>query len=283
MGSRLHAGFYLAQIAILDDNEYPMGTLTTPNSPVNGTVYSPYIIPAPVEFREPTPTYQKASSYAGMKHRGSRSLGISEFGVGQLVLSEFDDIFDALVNEYTVDTTLASGLRISANNVNKAQTRRFMLWLTTGATPDDSTPMFDTFCLGNVYFDKQAAGFSQSGGQNPNNRTYDIISNVSQRSPLGQLYTASALGVEGSADTGIVINASYPVAFTTYVDDGSGTSIVLPYAPASAEHAGAINIFTKNGVTNHAGVSGITSATLTVTAGTAADKWVIATPSAAVL
>ena len=283
MTSRLHAGFYLAQIAFLDDNEYPMGTLLTPNSPVNGTVYSPYVIPAPVEFREPTPTYTEASSYAGMKHRGRRSLGISDFGKGQLVLSEYDDTFWALITESLVDTTLATSLRITAYNVNRAQTRRFAIWLTTGATMNKNKPKIDTFCLGNVYFDPQSGGFTQSGGQNPNNRTFDISWNTSTRSPLGQLYSASALGVEGNADTGVVIHASYPVTFATYVDDGSGTSIVLPYAPASTEHAGAVNIFTKNGSTNHSNVSGISSATLTVTAGTAADKWVIATPSAAVL
>lgn len=283
MASDLVSGFYLAQIAILDSNNYPMGTLTTPDSPVNGTVYSPYVIPAVVEYREPTPTYVEASSYAGMKHRGRRSHGVSDFGVGQLILSEFDDTFDALVMEYTVDTTLASSLRITARNAQRVQSRRFALWLTGGATDSNSTPNFITFCLGNVYFNRQGVNLSQGGGQNPNNLTYDIVQNVSTRSPLGQLYSASALAVDGNADTMVAIRAAQPVTFTTYVDDGSATSIVVPYAPYYTEHAGAYNIFTKNGSTNHSNVSGISSATLTVTAGTAADKWVIATPSAAVL
>lgn len=283
MASDLVSGFYLAQIAILNDSNYPMGTLVTPNSPSNGTVYSPYVIPAVVEYREPTPTYVEASSYAAMKHRGRRSHGVSDFGVGQLVLSEFDDVFDALVMEYTVDTTLASGLRQTARNAQRVQSRRFALWLTGGATDSNSTPNFITFALGNVYFNRQGVGLNQSGGQNSNNLTYDIVQNVSTRSPLGQLYSASAFDVDGDADTMITIRAAAPVTFTTYVDDGSATSIVLPYAPLSTEHAGATNIFTKNGTTNHAGVSGISSATLTVTAGTAADIWVIATPSSAPL
>jgi hypothetical protein len=283
MASDLISGFYLAQIAILDDNNYPMGTLLTPNSPVNGTVYSPYIIPSVVEYRAPTPTYVEATSYAAMKQRGRRSHGVSDFGIGQLIVSEDDDIFDALVMEYLVDTTLASGLRITARNAQRVQTRRFTLWLTGGATDVNSTPNFKTFALANVYFNKQGMTLGQGGGQNPNNITYDIVQNVSARSPLGQLYSASALGVDGNADTEIGIRAAAPVTFATYVDDGAGTSVVLPYAPLSTEHAGVTNIFTKNGVTNHAGVGGISSATLTVTAGTAADKWVIATPSLAPL
>lgn len=281
--SGLVAGFYLAQLAINNGNGYPMGTLLTPDAPANGTVYSPYIIQTLVEYREATPTYQEASSYAMQKHRGRRSLGASDYGVGQLVFSELDPTFDALAMEYAVDNTIATGLSILGRNAQRVQSRRFTLWLTAGYTPSDSEPQFITFCLGNVYFNKQGGGITQNGGQNPNNRTYDIVQNVSTRSPLGQLYSASALDVDGDADTEIAIIATQPVTFATYVDDGSGTSVVLPYAPVYTEHAGAYNIFTKNGATNHAGVGGISGATLTVTAGTAADIWVIATPSSAVL
>ena len=279
----LVAGFYLAQLAVLDSSGYPMGTLVTPDSPTNGTVYSPYVIPTIVEYREATPTYVEASSYAMMKHRGRRSMGASDFGVGQLVFSEFDPTFDALAMEYTVDTTLASSLSIVARNANRVQSRRFALWLTAGYTPSDSSPQFITFCLGNVYFNRQGAGVTQSGGQNANNRTYDIVQNTSLRSPLGQLYSASALSVDGNADTEIAIIAAQPETLSTYVDDGSATSVIVPYAPYYTEHAGAYNIFTKNGSTAHASVGGISGSTLTITAGTAADKWVFAIPSAAVL
>lgn len=286
MTSRLVTGFYLMQVAILDSENYPMGTLVTPNSPVNGTVYSPLVVEAPVEFAPPSPTYADAFSYAGQKLRGRRPFGATDYGIGTITLSEFDDVFDALVMGYTLDTATATAARIRATNAGRIQQRRFMVALTGGAVPEDSAVMYETTVLLNVYFQRQPFGMNQGTGQNPNNVTYNVYANTSNRTPWGQLLSAATVAVDGDSDTEFGFYHDAPYMFTTYVDDGSATSFTLPYTPSYTEVAGASNIFYKEGVDNKAQVSAINGTgnkTVNITAGTAADKWVIWFPSAGAL
>lgn len=276
MTSVLRAGMYLAQIAILDDDNFPMGTLTTPNAPTHGTVYSPYLIPAVVEYTPAQATYANAYSRAGMKLRGRRSQGATDYGIGSLTLSEYDDVFAALVLGGAVDTTTATAVRTRGKNKGRVQQRNFMLALTTGATPSDSTPAYDTIVLLNCYFEEASGGgANQSGGENPNNHTYNIYVNMSSRNHLGQLFSAATTAPDGDADTEQALYYTDPMMFTTYIDDNSATTFALPYAPSSTEHAGAINMFYNEGVDLKAQVSGISGSTVTITAQADNSRWVV--------
>lgn len=282
MTSNLHTGAYVLQVALLNDNNYPMGQLVTPNSPVNGTSYNPLVVPSLVGFEAADDTSEEASSFGGQKKRGTRDLGVSELGDITITVSEFDDVFDALVLGYTVDTATAANLRMTSRNVNRTRPRKLLLGFTAAATPVNSTPNFATiFMWGTLR--RTALGSNQGTGRNPNNRVYTLKKFVSTRTPFGQLFSAAGVNPDGDSDDEYVITASAPMSLSTYVDDGSTTSLVMPYAPDSTEHAGATNLFFKNGTVNHTGVSGISSATATITAGSAADIWNTLVPSSAIL
>lgn len=275
MTSVLRAGQYLAQIAILDDDGYPMGTLITPNAPVHGTVYSPYVIPAVVEYTPAQATYQSAYSRAGMKLRGRRSQGATDYGIGSLTLSEYDDVFAALVLGGTVDTTSATGVRIRGKNKGRVQQRNFMLALTTGAVPSDSAVAYDTIVLLNCYFEEASGGgTNQSSGENTNNLVYNIYVNMSRRNERGQLFSAATTAPDGDQDTESALYYSEPMMFTTYIDDNSATTFALPYAPSSTEHAGVINMFYNEGIDLKAQVSGISGSTVTIAAQADNSRWV---------
>jgi len=283
MTSWLRAGIYSAQIAILDSNGYPMGTLVTPNAPVANTVYSPYTIPALIEYAPAQATYESAYSYAGMKLRGRRALGATDYGIGTLTLAEYDDTFDALVMGWTNDTTTATSTRINAKNSGRVQQRNFMLALTTGATPSNSAVNYETRVLLNCYFTPAAAPINQSGGQNPTNLTYNIYVNVGLRAPWGQLLSAATVAPDGDSDTEMGFYYSAPYLFCTYVDNGSTGSFSLPYTPSSTEHAGAINIFYKNGTEDKSAITGISGTTVTRTASSSGDIVVVWFPSTGTL
>lgn len=283
MATTLLAGTYLMQIAILDDDNFPMGTLVTPNAPVNGTEYNPYVVPSIVEFAPAQPTYANAFSYAGQKIRGRRPLGVTDFGVGTVTLSEFDDVFDALVMGYTIDTTTATDVRVTGSNALRVQQRRFMVAFTAGATPSDSAPNYLTKVLLNVYFERQPVGTNQNGGQNPNNVVYNMYANTSTRTAWGQLQSAATVNVDGDADTEMALYYTMPFMFMTYVDDGEASTFTLPYAAGATEHAGATNIFFQEGTIAHDQVSGVSGSTVTITAQDAGDRWVVWFPSTGAL
>lgn len=283
MATYLVAGAYIMQVAILDDDNFPMGTLVTPDAPVAGTEYHPYVVPALVEFAPSQPTYANAFSYAGQKIRGRRPLGATDYGIGTVTLSEFDDVFDALVMGHTIDTTTATNIRVTGTNAMRVQQRRFMVAFTGGATPSDSLPNYTTIVELNVYFERQPSGLNQNGGQNPNNVVYNMYVNTSPRTAWGELQSAATVNVDGDADTEMRLYYSAPFMFSTYVDDGAETTYSLPYTPSSTEHAGATNIFFQEGSIAHAQVSGVSGTTVTKTAQDSGDRWVTWFPSTGAL
>lgn len=282
MTSRLQSGDYLLTIDILDDNDYPMGQLTTPNTPTPNTVYPPLIVPAVVSYVAANDTQQIAYSYAGQKQRGKRDMGISQLGDGTLTCSEFDDILDAIVMGYLIDTATATAERIAGHNVNRGKARRLMLGFVPAATPVNGLTNFDTiYTWGTLR--RGALGANQGAGSNPNNRAYSLTKFMSTRNPWGQLFSADPTAV-GSSDDEKIVYSDAPQMGATYVADGTATTILMPYAPEYTEHAGAYNKFYKGGVESKATVSGISGSTITLSsAGTTGDKWRPVMPSLALL
>lgn len=283
--SRLLYGQWLAQVWRLDANNYPKGTLTNPDAPVAGTVYAPYVIPAVVSYQAANDTFAEVSSYANMQLRSKVQIGLTDFAVDTLTLSELDDVFDPLVMGYANDVATATSLRIRARNSGRKTPRRFGLALTRASVTKDNVISYETIVKMNVQF-RRASGTStsQTAGQNPDPLAYEVVKARSSRVPWGKVFTTSTnLVVDGNADDEISIQAPSPISIVSYVDDGSATAIVFPFTPDSGEHAGASNIIYTNGADGKANVGTLTGKSWAYTHGSSGDIWVFAMPSADML
>lgn len=282
--SRLLYGQWVAQIARLDSNNYPVGTLASPDSPTHATSYNPYVIPALVSYAPASDTYQEVSSYANMKLRGKVALPLTDFGIGTLTLSELDDVFDPLVMGYANDVATATSLRIRARNSGRKTPRRFILMLTRASVDTNNVISYETIFYMNIMFRSGSLGTSQTVNQNPDPLAYSIIPAKSSRMPWGKVFTSTTnLVVDGNADSEISIQAPAPMMLSTWIDDSSTTTVVMPFAPDSNDHSGLTNIIYKQGIDNKANVSSLSGSTWTVTPGTDFDKWVFLCPSTALL
>lgn len=284
--SRLQSGFYKLQIAIVDSNDYPMGQLTSPNSPANGTVYAPYVVPAAVEYTAAQDTLEVAQSYASQRPRGRREMGTGELGDGTLTLSEFDDAFDALVQGYTLDTSTGTALRIAGHNVGRSQARKFMLAMTPAATPANGTPDFDTiFTWGTLR--RGALGVNQQTGRNPNNRQYTLTKVLSTRTPWGQLFSQSTMNPSGGSDDETIIGGDAPMSFFTIVRDGTASGYVAPYALSytAAASFGSANLLYMNGTATAQAVVNVSGGTALLLngEGVSAQRMVVLGASVALL
>lgn len=274
--SGMIAGAYHAQVAFRNSSGYPMGTDTTPDAVSNGAVTHFYKLRDLVSCTAPAVTREVAIERGGQTVKGQRQLGVSDFGSFEMVLSAFDEQFHAYCSGAALDTTLASSRVIGAFNSGNAALPQLMLLLTIGFQTLAGVDEFITYCYPSVTIAPVIPSGSQEGGVNPNPNTYVVVPTRSTRTCFGSLLSATTLAVSDNSDIFQWYRGAYPISISTYIDDGSATSFVVGYRPVNSEHAGAVNIFTKNGVTNHANVSGFSTTTgaTTHTAGTAADVWV---------
>lgn len=286
MTTRLQSGTYTLQIAAVDSNDFPVGQLTSPDSPVNGTVYSPYVVPSVVSYAAADDTVETTDSFGGQRKRGKRDLGTSSLGDGTLELSEFDDVFDALVMGYAVDTASGTGLRIAAHNTNRGRARRFMLAFTAAATPANSLPNYDTiYTWGTLR--RGALGTSQASGRNPNNRVYTLTRYLSTRTPWGQLFSQATVLPDGGSDDEVTIYADAPMEFFTIVRDGTASGYVAPYAFSytAAAAFGSANLLYMNGTATAQAVASFSGGTALLLngVGVSGQKMLVHGPSVALL
>lgn len=271
------SGAYEALWMARDTNGYPKGNSATPDSVSNGTTLHAVRLPGLVTATSPSATRNSVTWRGGMKTRGKRQTGLEDFGAFNLTLAGFDESFDALVTGSVADaTTGGSDNVITAPNSNLAAYPQGILILTRGFQGADGTNRFMSWCYNNVTLEPQDPEFNQSSGVNPQPMTYLVTPSQSPRTALGFLLSSLTVAVEDSNDYYIRYRTNERIHVTTYIDDGSATSFVLGYRPVSGEHAGATNVFTKNGASAHASVSDLSTTTgaTTHTAGTAADIWV---------
>jgi hypothetical protein len=287
MPARMQSGVYTLQAFICDDNDFPMGTLTTPNSPTNGTVYGGYILKSTVSYTAAADTVETAQAFGNQKLLGRRELGPSEFGDGTLETAEFDPTFDALVQGYVLDTTTGTGLEIAGHNVNRAASRKLMLAFTPAATPSNGTPNFDTiFTWGTLR--RSSLGSGQQAGRNPNNRVYTLTKLLSTRTPWGQLFSQSTLNPSSGKDDEVIIYADAPMELFTIVRDGTASGYATPYALTYTAVAanGSANLIYMNGTASAQLVAGAISggtAILLGNAGVSAQKVIVVGPSVPLL
>lgn len=273
------AGFLYAQVMFRNSSGYPMGGDSTPNSVSNGDVKHAYKLTGPVTADIPTPTRNIATFYGGQGILGQLDLGVSDFGTFNLQLSAYDETFTGYITGTTPDVTnVGTSNVLTAPNSTKTNAPQFILALTTYFQTTDGTNRYATLLFPSVTIAPAFPSLTQDAGTNPQALTYVVTPTTSTRSPFGYLNSALSLGLQDNKDIMYVWRTDNPVTFTTYIDDGSSTSFVLGYRPTNSEHAGAVNVITKQGLVNHTNVSAINTSTGVVsnTAGSASDVWVIA-------
>lgn len=271
------AGFYHAQVCFRDSNGYPMGTDTTPNAVSNGATTHAYKLTGPVSATAPSPTREIATFRGGMNVLGQLGLGTSDFGTFDITLSAYDEVFESYVSGATNDATNFGTSHIASTpNTMNAALPQVILILTAAWQDTSGTNRFMHWIYLNVQIYPSLVGLNQDGGVNPNAPTYTVVPSTSTRSITGQLFSATAMAIQDNKDVVMRLRTDDPIAVTTYIDDASATSFVVGYRPVNSEHAGAVNMFFKNGTINHANVSAFdtTTGATTHTAGSAADIWV---------
>lgn len=275
------SGFYHAQIAFRDSAGYPMGQDSSPDTVTDGETKHAYKLTGPVEATAPTPTREIATFRGGQKVLGQRATGVTDFGTFDLTLSAYDETFNAYISGSTVDVTTASELAQTAPNTLNPDPPQLFLLLTMGFQDTAGTNKFITYIYPNVQIYPAVAGITQAGGENPNALTYTVVPSISTRSASGHLFSALGLNLTDNREIVYAVRYNAPVSITTYIQAAAATSFVLGYRPVSNDAGGTINVFTTNGVTSHANVSGVdtTTGVVTITAATASDKWVALYPT----
>lgn len=271
------AGFYHAQFALRNSDGYPCGTVADVTSIANGTEMHAYKLTAPVESTALTFPREAALFRGGQQILGRRMLGITDVSSFDITLSAFDETFHTLVTGSAIDTTIASSNSVTTANANLADPPQGILLLTVGFQTTDGANKYMTYGYPNVQIAESSAGAaSQAGGENPNPTRYTVTVSSSTRTIFGLPFSATTLGAENDADFMMRYVTTLPVALSSFKADTSDTSFLVGYRPAVSEHAGARNVFTKNGAQGHTDVSGVNTTTgaITISSATAADFWV---------
>lgn len=271
------AGFYHAQFSLRSSAGYPVGTVADPETIANGTTSHAHKLIAPVETTAFTVTREAATFRGGQKVLGRYDLGVSDVGSFDITLSAFDETFHTLITGSARDTTIASANSVTTPNINKTSPPQGMLLLTLGYQTTAGVNKYITYGYHNVQITEAEAGAaSQAGGENPNPLRYTVTVSSAERTFFGMLYSATTLGATDNADFYARYITAAPVGLTYFKADASDTEFILGYRPVASEHAGARNVFTEDGVSAHASVSGVSTTTgaVTISSATGGEEWV---------
>lgn len=271
------AGFYHAQIAFRDSNGYPMGTQTDPDTVSNGTTTHAYKLTGPVETGTLSTTRESAAFRGGQKLLGRKDLGLSDVGSFDITLSAFDEQFHAYITRTAIDTSVATSNSLTTAGVNEADPPQMFLILTLGFQTTAGVNKYISYIYNNVQIAQaNANNATQGGGENPNPLVYTVTPSVSDRTIFGLPYSSTTLSVVDNTDYYTRYVTTKPIAVTTYVALGSATEFTLGYRPYYSEHAGARNVWTKNGVDADGDVSGLSTTTgvATISSATAGHIYV---------
>lgn len=266
------AGFYHALFCLRDADGYPTGTA---RELANGETTHAHKLIAPVEASALTLERESATFRGGQQILGRRQLGISEIGAFEITLSAFDEAFHALITGSAVDTSIASANSVTTPNALHADPPQGMLLLTLGFQTTAGVNKYITYAYPNVQISEAAAGAaSQDGGENPLPTRYTVTVSGAERTFFGLPYSATDLGA--ASDLFVRYVTAKPISVTTFKAAAGATSFTLGCRPVSGEHAGARNVWTKNGVSAHSEVTGVNTTTgaVTINAANAGDVFV---------
>ncbi len=271
------AGFYHAQFSLRNSAGYPVGVVADPENIAAGTTSHAHKLVGPVEATAFTITRDAATFRGGQKVLGRRQLGVSDVGSFDITLSAFDETFHTLITGSSANTTLATANSITTPNVNEADPPQGMLLLTLGYQTTSGTNKYITYGYHNVQISEAEAGAAtQNGGENPNPLRYTVTVSTAERTFFGIEYADLSLGATDDSDFFLRYVTAKPIGLTYFKADASDTEFIIGYRPVVNEHAGARNVFSEDGVSAHASVSGVSTTTgaVTISSATGGEQWV---------
>jgi hypothetical protein len=250
------------QICFRSSAGYPMGTLTTPDSPtpgVGGVNYHSYVLKNIVSFEGTQPSRAIAVDLGGSKIRAQADVGVESFGTGTLVLSERDDIFESYITGSSVDSSTVSGWRDSGSNVNNIISPSFFLIVTTKAdviddtvSPPTVTKRYLHYIFPNCQITKANTGsVATGGGTNTNAFSYTIIPSISYRALSGLPFSGTGMALSDNSDLCYVSQTANPIAVTTFVEGSTPDGAwVTGYRPLTTHATTSDKKFTTNGASD---------------------------------
>lgn len=277
MGAGHIAGFYHAQFSLRNAAGYPVGIVADPENIANGTESHAHKLIGPVEATPLTIGREAALFKGGQKILGRRQLGINDIGSFDITLTAFDETFHALITGSNIDTALATANSITTPNLNEADPPQGMLLLTLGYQTTAGVNKYVTYGYHNVQISEaEAGGGNQNGGDNPNPLRYTVTVTSATKTFFGIDYADLDVGATDDSDFFVRYVTAKPIGLSYFKADASDTSFLVGYRPVAAEHAGARNVFSKDGATAHASVSGVSTTTgaITISSQSGGEQWV---------
>jgi hypothetical protein len=260
-----------------DSNGYPMGSLVTPDAPANGTVYGAYLYNKHISIGGATQAIETRSGRAGGKTWTKKVVGFSDIADFPVEMSGKDTTLESFFQGYTPDTTTVGTAIVTAPGEFSDSPPKFLsVHHMEYDNADGSSEWLSLNYLNAQFSDATGIAAGQGSGENPNPFTWNGTPDFSLRAPWGQLFSASNLTLSDDRATSIAIYSQWRYAMATYIDDGAATTFTLPYLPASSVVTNSF-VF-KNGVATAPASISTSTGIVTITAGTAADIWVVLYP-----
>jgi hypothetical protein len=275
-------GMFKAFVGFRDSNGYPMGVYTDPDNAPHNAVYTPLLLPGPINVASPAISRLVAFATGGQRLLNKRVLGVQDIGDFQFTLAHYSETFNALISQTTVDETTLTSVATTAPNTGLAEPPQMFIGFILGFDTIDGDHQFLTMIYHNVQIANYIPSGSTAGGENPNPLTYTVTPSPSARTMSGLLYEDTALAVTDDRDILSCYRFQYGLLPVTYVDDNSAGSFTLPYLPVDDDETGAaVNSITKQGaITAVTSVATATGLVTLVAAGTDFDRWVVLYPTA---
>lgn len=245
-------GMFYIQVAVRDSNGYPKGVQTSPDSVAANTTMNPIVLDNVANFTPPQPTYETFTERGGQKILSQASMGVSDFGAAQMVLTSYDDVFHALITNTAVDVGTPTGWRQSAMNVNDTAPLSFFVVASMKAqsrSGSSITTKWTHWIMPNCQIRPAYPEGKQDGGVNPNPLTYQIVPNVSNRTLTGELFSATDMSVEDDRDLFYRIQTANRITFTSYTANAANPeTFTTPYKPLTSQATTSDKILTEQGV-----------------------------------
>lgn len=277
-GQRGHrGGLYHALFMKRNSLGYPVGMAADPESISNGTTMHAHRLIAPISAGPLQLSRGSILWYGGMGVQGRQPTGISDLATFDMQLTAHDETLHAAITRTAIDEAIASDYPVIAANIGQTVPVEGMLILSVGEKPIGGNQGFRHFMYPNAILERADAGEgNQNTGTNPMPSRFRVTVDLTTRTPFGLLLEDTALQVENDIDGLLEWRTRFPIHITSHKSVADATSFALGYRPINSEHAGAKNVFTKNGEQAHTSVSGVnlTSGAITTSAQVAADFWV---------
>ena len=270
--------YEFSQLAFLDQDNFPMGVDTSPDTVVNGEDTGAYVYDANISLAGFTKTIDTIQFKGGAKVWGKYPIGVSDIGDIAVSMSGEDPTLASYFNNSLVDTTTNSNHTAWTPSHSNTEFPNFIsVHHTRYHNVDGDTKWRNYVILNHTVKESTSPALSDSGGTNPNPVGYEFVPTRSNRLPWGQLISANAnISVEGDRLYVYVIESDNPLLIHTYIDDNSGTSdaFTLDYLPATTTTAN--HYIYQEGVDDSSNIAIAADGDVTITApNDAGDRVVI--------